>query len=197
MAGKTSLTKSINTVSVVVGIVVAVITVFLGGLRYLSQHENDVAARVRESKSIFYEKQAQLYFDAVNTVASLGSKVLLDEKSKTDALNHFWTLYYGPLGAVEDERVDAVMVIIGKLLSHLRSPQCSVDLAALLLAHCVKHSLECTWNVGLEQPPELPCTKKGVQDFFKDQRNSKCELPDIDLQSINFSCQKVTPPGAQ
>lgn len=97
----TSVSRRINTLSMAVGIPVAIITVFIGGLRYLSQHKSDVAARVRESKSIFYEKQAQLYFDAVNTVATLGSNVSLDSKDKADTTNHFWTLYYAimdPLG---------------------------------------------------------------------------------------------------
>src|SRR5262245_10204658 len=78
-------------------------------------------------------------------------------------LDVFWQLYWGRLGAVEDPKVEQVMVIFGALLKAKAGPAC-LQSASLLLAHCVRQSWSDTWGVDLGKPfVELPCASESFR----------------------------------
>ena len=120
-------------------------------------------------------------------MSSLGSKNTLTSEERKTAQNRFFQLYYGSLGAVEDDAIDAIMVMAHDILAADQSKGCTTDLTALLLAHCVKHSLECTWGVKLGEPRELPCTAEGFENLIASEGACFARRNASDL---NFSCPK-------
>jgi hypothetical protein len=75
------------------------------------------------------------------------------------------------MGAVEDRGVDRAMVLFGDKLTEREKlkraggktmePRC-LQLASLVLAHCVKKSWEQTWRVSLGDTPEMPCEESSL-----------------------------------
>src|SRR5213082_2748468 len=112
-------TSIATTVGILIGLITAIGTVY----NYKIQAEHDLSVRERESKKLFYEKQATLYFNAV----------------------------------------DEAMVAFGELLNRNAGRDC-LQQASLLLSHCVKKSLEASWNVNLGAPPELPCERASFKE---------------------------------
>jgi hypothetical protein len=132
--------------------------VALANYRLQSDNENlatekEIFSRERETKKTFFDKQAEFYFDAVEVVSNIATSS--PHQSKED-IAHFWKIYWGRLAAVEDNFVDHAMVSFGDKLTEKSSTACLND-ASLLLAHCVKKSLEDSWKVELGPPSELPC----------------------------------------
>jgi hypothetical protein len=155
-------TESITSVATVAGIVFGLITAGIGVLSYKKTNENNFDVRTFESKKPFFEKQIDFYVDAMETV----SKIATDSASVPEDTNHFWKIYWGRMGAVEDRGVDRAMVMFGQKLKQRETlklaagktmePEC-LHQASLLLAHCVKKSWEQTWRVSLGDAPEMPC----------------------------------------
>jgi hypothetical protein len=90
------------------------------------------------------------------------SKIATSTSPAKDDVDHFWTIYWGRLGAVEDKNVDRAMVLFGKKLTNKSSADCLKN-NSLLLAHCVKQSWADTWNVNLSPPTELPCNEPSFE----------------------------------
>jgi hypothetical protein len=122
---------------------------------YNYQWARDIEVRTHEVKKPFYEQQFKYYFQAVETVGRLATSSV----AKDEDIRAFWVLYYSLLAAVEDVNVDRAMVIFGHLLNSNAPQHCLKD-ASLLLSHCVKKSLEDTWQVNLGEPPELSCNEE-------------------------------------
>jgi hypothetical protein len=148
-------TSIATTVGILIGLITAIGTVY----NYKIQAEHDLSVRERESKKLFYEKQATLYFKAVDTVGKIANA---KSPNKPD-IDEFWLLYWGSLGTVEDNAVDEAMVAFGELLNRNAGRDC-LQQASLLLSHCVKKSLEASWNVSLGAPPELPCERASFKE---------------------------------
>jgi hypothetical protein len=104
----------------------------------------ETATKDRESKKAFLDKQSELYFKVVNLVGEIATK-----KAPTDKdLSDFDAMYLGPLPMVADENVSQATIIVERLLHEKPTEKalsidngCLKD-ASLLLAHCVKQSLE-------------------------------------------------------
>jgi hypothetical protein len=182
---KSSIWDRATSVATVAGIIIALITAWKGILeyrhqaeqdRYARQHqveqeaysrEMDAKARERESKKIFLDKQSELYFKVVNLVGEIAAKKSPTDKDRSD----FDAMYLGPLPMVADEDVSQAVIIVERLL-HEKPMERSISIdngcltdAALLLAHCVKRSLEKSWSVELGTPSEFPCDKSSFKDI--------------------------------
>jgi hypothetical protein len=161
----------VPSIAAVGGILVAVVTAWLGIESYNRDLDTrayaankDLQQRIFEARKPFYERQTAFYVDAMDAVSRIANS-----SAPTDAdMDAFWQLYWGRLAAVEDSKVDAAMVAFAGLIKAKARPDC-LQSASLLLAHCVRQSWSDTWGVELGQPPELPC----VRESFDSVRSCK------------------------
>jgi hypothetical protein len=148
---KPSIWDKATSIATIVGIVVALLTAWGTIFGYFRQVHQDkftrhmeTATKDRESKKAFLDKQSELYFKVVNLVGEIATK-----KAPTDKdLSDFDAMYLGPLPMVADENVSQATIIVERLLHEKPTEKalsidngCLKD-ASLLLAHCVKQSLE-------------------------------------------------------
>ena len=178
-AGETEITKeyeeeksswievasSFATIAAIIGGLITA-SVALANYRLQSDNENlarekEIFSRERETKKTFFDKQAEFYFDAVEAVSNIATSS--PHPSKEDIAN-FWKIYLGRLAAVEDNFVDHAMNSFGDKLTEKSSTACLED-ASLLLANCVKKSLEDAWKVEFGPPPELPCNDASFKEI--------------------------------
>lgn len=152
---KSSWVESAPSYAAIVGAIVALVTVIVAVRTYSYQSTKDIQSRTFEATKPFFDKQTVFYVDAMETVSRIANSTTPTQED----LSRFWQLYWGPLAAVEDNRVDSAMVIFGKRLGSTppASKECLTKIS-LLLAHCVKQSWSDTWHVQLDKPPEFPCT---------------------------------------
>ncbi|MBC7909311.1 MAG: hypothetical protein H7Y30_02355 [Pyrinomonadaceae bacterium] len=129
------------------------------------QLERDTAARERESRKPFWEKQIALYFEASTSAATIATLPLNHPERKT-AEEKFRLLYWGPLALVEDQAVKEAMVQFGSCLDG-RSKECDSEIArevelrnlSLNLANKCRKSISVSWNIDLNSmamPNEKP-----------------------------------------
>ena len=155
--------------------VAAIGTLMVSAAVYLGQREDAQRDFQRETQRPFLDQQFKLYSEAVSVVARLNSahdKGTLGEGS--DDLDRFWQLYWGPLAVVEDSRVEAAMVYVGRSLTAIAEKDegtCakSLKLASLNLAHSVRRSMEQHWGVALDTDQALP---KRIEDSTKKLRQA-------------------------
>jgi hypothetical protein len=178
-AGETEITKeyeeeksswievasSFATIAAIIGGLITA-WVALANYRLQSDNENlarekEIFSRERETKKTFFYYQSAFYFDDVELVSNIAT--INPHPSKED-IAHFWKIYWGRLAAVEDNFVDHAMVSFGDKLTEKSSTACLED-ASLLLAHCVKKSLEDAWKVEFGPPPELPCNDASLKEI--------------------------------
>ena len=133
--------------------VVGVATAVVGVATFRETARKDLDTKNFEAQKPFFEKQIEFYVDAMETV----SKIATSTSPAKDDVDHFWTIYWGRLAAVEDAKVDSAMVLFGQKLMNKSSTAECLKKNSLLLAHCVKQSWADTWKVTLGAPAELPC----------------------------------------
>ena len=85
----------------------------------LEQSALQARTNERESKKVFLDKQADLYFETVRVVSMIATAKTPDEIRDSDE-RRFWELYWGELGMVEDWNVEDVMVLFGRSLHAFR-----------------------------------------------------------------------------
>jgi nitrogen-specific signal transduction histidine kinase len=85
-----------------------------------------------------------MYKEAARLASTIASTT--DEKKKAEALDRFWSLYWGELALVEDARVEAAMVKFGQALNSKADAQ-TVQKLAFNLAHECRNSLAASWGV--------------------------------------------------
>ncbi len=157
MEGKwDSFIKNIGVLTVVATLVGSAVAFFIQRYDIIQQGEIQAKARERESKLVFLEKQAELYFEIVPLVSKLAnikSPRLIDKKDES----RFWQIFWGELGMVEDANVARAMNFFGKSLNAFKKQieneqQCAEYRKAisLTLSHCVRKSLGDNWGVQLE-----------------------------------------------
>jgi len=114
-----------------------------------------VRVNERESKRLFLEKQAELYFEVVPLVSKLAN-IELPELIDKKVESRFWHIFWGELGMVEDANVARAMNLFGQSLNAFQgkivNEQCAQHRKAisLTLSHCVRKSLGDNWGVQLE-----------------------------------------------
>jgi hypothetical protein len=147
-----------------VGVLTAVATLVGSAIAFFVQRGDDLEqsalqARTneRESKKVFLDKQAELYFETVRLVSRLANAETPDEIRESDE-GRFWELYWGDLGMVEDGNVTDSMVLFGRSLQAFRgqafregisNEDCAAQrkFISLTLSHCVRKSLGENWGV--------------------------------------------------
>ncbi len=153
MEGKwDSFIKNIGVLTIVATLAGSAVAFFIQRYDIIQQEEIQAKARERESKRVFLEKQAELYFEVVPLVSRLANAETVDQED----VRLFWQLYWGELGMVEDRSVESAMVLFGKSLNALLGKENNAECAngrqdiSITLAHCIRKSLGYSWDVNLE-----------------------------------------------
>jgi hypothetical protein len=101
----------------------------------------------------FLTKQLEVSFEASDTAARLATET--DQLRWEKARQNFWRLYWGPLGIVEDPKVEQAMKELGKIVPKQPTtpelPMRSLERPSLRLAHATRDLILMSWNVDL--PP--------------------------------------------
>jgi hypothetical protein len=167
-----------------IGVLTAAATLVGSAIAFFIQRADDIEQKAlqaeavqRESKRVFLEKQAEIYFEMVPLVsrlANVNSASLIDEQDE----KRFWELFWGELGMVEDVDVARAMDIFGQSLKDFQSRNPNSLCAekrksiSLTLSHCVRKSLGENWGVDFRAEDLDWCTKKRFEDL-----NAWCPPP--------------------
>ena len=152
------------------GIVATVATLVGSAITFFIQRGDDIAQRriqaeaiERESKKVFLDKQAALYFETTALVSRLAN--MDAETIPPKDVARFWQLYWGELSMVEDFGVEQSMVFFGRSLraaqqkgTHESCAQKKTEIS-LMLAHCIRESLGKSWGVKLGDASRNRCTE--------------------------------------
>ena len=157
-----------------IGVITAVLTLLGSSIAFFVQRGDDIKQRqlqaeanVRESKRVFLEKQAELYFEVVPLVSRLANAKSADLKKGDE--NRFWHIFWGELGMVEDADVARAMDLFG---TSLKAFQGEIDNAqranqrkaiSLVLSHCIRKSLGDNWGVQLQDKSTNRCRPKVLE----------------------------------
>lgn len=87
--------------------VFSIVTIAIGIWQYADK-------QAQANRKPFLQKQLELVFEASDTVAVMATTA--DDSEWLKAHARFWTLYWGPLGIVENQAVVHCMVQAGKLV---------------------------------------------------------------------------------
>jgi len=90
--------ESLPSYTAIGGILIAAVTAWVSFANYSSQYKKDVDTRALAAKKPFLDKQMEFYVDAVETA----SKIATDDVASGEDISHFWKIYWGRLGSVED-----------------------------------------------------------------------------------------------
>jgi hypothetical protein len=127
-----------------------VITFGYGVFQYIHNEQRQVESRRVEATKPFLERQLKLYTEATQAAATLATSD--NEAERMAALKRFWSLYWGELALVEDRKVEAAMVQLGKGLQEKGSPD-DIKQLSLQLARACRDSLARSWGVQEWQSP--------------------------------------------
>jgi len=181
-----------------VGVLATVATLIGGAIAFFAQRGDDIAQRklqaeaaLRESKKVFLEKQAALFFEAVPLVSRLAIAATPEEMVDKDE-RRFWELFWGELGMVEDVPVARSMDLFGRSLQAFRVDPDNVCAAqrrsiSLTLSHCVRKSLGANWGVDFGAGGGLDwCTDERFADLYRAcPATSKAEPEPADPKRAN------------
>ena len=153
--------------------VVPIIAAIVGGtVTFFVQRGNDIERlglvaenNELEAKKVFLTKQFEIYVKAVEIASRLATK----SQTPRDE-TEFWQLYWGQLGMVEDGRVSDAMTLMRRTYGadlaarndgETAALECGNKLkdASLVLAHCVRKSLEESWKVKFQPGTINLCTE--------------------------------------
>lgn len=128
----------------VLSVLGGVIAFCWGVIQFVATQNALTETRRIEATKPFLERQLKLYTEATQAAATLATS------EKTDDLDaagkKFWSLYWGELALVEDEKVEAAMVQFGRSLDAGRVGQ-QLQQNSLDLAHACRDSLAESWGV--------------------------------------------------
>jgi hypothetical protein len=102
-----------------------------------------------EARKPFSTKQLELYFEAAEAASMLAVLNKTDERYEPSRVK-FWSLYWGPLALVEDQKVATAMYNFGEVLKLDPEPP-DLQFCALDVAHACRDSVAESWKVPL--PP--------------------------------------------
>ena len=122
----------------------AVIVFVWGVIQFVASYHAQAETRRVEATRPFLERQLNLYTEATRAAAILATSDNVDELES--ARKKFWSLYWGELALVEDKRVEAAMVEMGRALEAGGKGQ-QLQRHSLALAHACRDSLAESWGV--------------------------------------------------
>ena len=124
-----------------------------GVLQFIATQNAQAETRRIEATKPFLERQLKLYTEATQAASVLATSKKADE---LDAANKkFWSLYWGELALVEDKKVEAAMVQLGRALEEGSVGQ-QLQQHSLALAHACRDSLAESWGVKQWRNPHDP-----------------------------------------
>ena len=124
-----------------------------GVLQFIATQNAQAETRRIEATKPFLERQLKLYTEATQAASALATSKKADE---LDAANKkFWSLYWGELALVEDKKVEAAMVQLGRALEEGSVGQ-QLQQHSLALAHACRDSLAESWGVKQWRNPHDP-----------------------------------------
>ena len=120
----------------------------------------------QSNKAPFLEKQLEISFEASDVAARLATET--DPTKWEEARKDFWRLYRGPLGIVEDPRVEAAMVALGKIVpkradENLELPMATLEQPSLQLALATRSLILGSWKVDIPALEGRPESNRGVK----------------------------------
>jgi hypothetical protein len=129
---------------------VAALTLIVGVFEYYAtykhQRQAEQTVAVRDSQKPFLDRQFSLYFDAVDTTATIAtSKLGSPDRERAEV--HFWRLYWGQLASVENGDVEGAMYEFGNALD-ANKPNKELQQAALEVACSTRKSLADEWGIA-------------------------------------------------
>ena len=122
----------------------AVIVFAWGVFQFIVNQNSQTETRRIEATKPFLERQLKLYTEATQAAATLATSKKADELDA--ASKKFWSLYWGELALVEDKKVEAAMVQLGRALE-AGSVGNQLQQYSLELAHACRDSLAESWGV--------------------------------------------------
>ena len=134
----------------ILSILGAVIAFAWGVVQFTVTQKQQAETRRIEATKPFLERQLALYTEATQVSSTIATTS--DSKKKEQALDRFWSLYWGQLALVEDAFVEGAMVKLGEALQKKSSDE-EVKQLALNLAHACRNSLARSWGVEAWQSP--------------------------------------------
>ena len=135
---------NIETTVKIVSTLVAVATFAWGVIQFTASQAQQAETRRIEATKPFLERQLAMYTEATRLASTIATTS--DEKKKAEALDRYWSLYWGELALVEDARVEGAMVKFGEALNAKADPE-KIRNLALALAHTCRDSLAASWGV--------------------------------------------------
>lgn len=141
---------SVETWVKILTLVGAVVAFFWGAYQFLSTQRNQADTRRIEATRPFLDRQLKLYTEATQAAATLATSQ--SEEEITSAKQRFWSLYWGELALVEDKRVEAAMVQLGRAIEQDMIGR-EIQSLSLNLAHACRDSLAESWGVQQWRSP--------------------------------------------
>ena len=92
----------------------AVVTFGWGVYQFISNQRDQAETRRIEATRPFLDRQLHLYTEATRVAATLATASSADQLATARA--RLWSLYWGELALVEDKRVEAAMVQLGRAI---------------------------------------------------------------------------------
>jgi hypothetical protein len=115
-----------------------------GVYQFMSNQRSQAETRRIEATRPFLDRQLKLYTEATQAAATLATATSKEELAAARA--RFWSLYWGELALVEDKRVEAAMVQLGRALEGGATGK-EIAPFSLSLAHACRDSLAESWGV--------------------------------------------------
>jgi apolipoprotein N-acyltransferase len=128
----------------------AVVAFGWGVFQFVATQDAREETRRIEATKPFLERQLKLYTEATQAAATLATSKNAEELDTAN--ERFWSLYWGELALVEDEKVEAAMVQFGRALEAGSVGQ-QLQISSLALAHACRDSLAESWGVKQWRKP--------------------------------------------
>jgi hypothetical protein len=126
----------------------SVVTVAVGIWQYADK-------QAQANREPFLKKQLDLVFEASETVSKLAN--LTDPTEWRKAKDRFWILYWGPLGIVENQKIETCMGKAGRTIPQSSDqntpslPLVSLQATSIELSHVAREFILESWNVDLSE----------------------------------------------
>ena len=139
MAWIDALSKTVQVISVVAGVVISV-------LSFNTTRAKEAEARKIEAMKPFFEQRQKLYMEAVHAAAVLGNPDVHTNKELNAAKKRFRQLYVAELTMVESQGVEKNMVKLAGAVDPSLLDLTAGQQAAYDLAHSLRDSFVSDWR---------------------------------------------------
>jgi hypothetical protein len=140
--------KTVQVVSVVVGVVISVLSFNAARNNELVAREKEVAARRLEAVKPFLELRQKVYMEALKTAAVLTEpEGYYTQKELGEAKRRFRALYVAELSMVESREVEEQMVQLAEKIDPRLKRLTEAQQAAYDLSHALRDSFVASWGI--------------------------------------------------